>query len=95
MERGLVEETRRALRDGVPADAPVLTGTGYVEAVAHLDGRLSLEELPDRMAITNRQLARRQLRWLKRDERITWFEAEPDPVPAVVAHARARLSSTP
>lgn len=92
VERGLVEETRAALANGVPADAPVLTGTGYVEARAHLRGELSAEELPERMAISNRQLARRQLRWLRRDERITWFDAEPDPLVPILEHVRARLS---
>ena len=90
--RGLVEETRAALAAGVPAEAPVLTGTGYVEARAHLRGELSAEELPERMAISNRQLARRQLRWLRRDGRTTWFDAEPDPLGAILEHVRARLS---
>jgi tRNA dimethylallyltransferase len=90
--RGLVEETWSALQAGVPTDAPVLTGTGYAEALAHLRGELRSSELPQRMAISNRQLARRQLRWLRRDGRITWFDAEPDPVPAILEHVRAWLS---
>jgi len=90
--RGLVEETRAALEAGVPPEAPVLTGTGYVEAQAYLRGELSEAELPERMAISNRQLARRQLRWLRRDDRIAWFEAEPDPLPAILDHIRSRLS---
>lgn len=90
--RGLVEETRAALKAGVPEAAAVLTGTGYAEALAHLSGRLSEAELPERMAISNRQLARRQLRWLRRDSRIAWFEAEPDPLPAILEHLRARIS---
>jgi tRNA dimethylallyltransferase len=92
LERGLVAETRAALETGVPADAAVLTGTGYVQAVAHLRGELSAAELPERMAVANRQLARRQLRWLRRDQRISWFEAQPDPLPAILEHVRARLS---
>src|SRR5438093_6912319 len=38
VERGLVEETRAALEAGVPSTAPVLTGIGYAEALAHLRG---------------------------------------------------------
>ena len=92
VERGLIEETRDALSSGVPSDAPVLTGTGYVEALAFLRGELSAAELPAAMATSNRRLARRQLRWLRRDDRISWFEAEPDPVPAILEHIRAQLS---
>lgn len=90
--RGLVEETRAALASGVPPGAPVLSGTGYVEALAFIRGELRAAELPERMAVSNRQLARRQLRWLKRDPRITWFDAEPDPLPAIVDHVRRGLS---
>ena len=92
VERGLVEETRRALAEGVPPGAPVFSGTGYVEALAHLRGELSLEQLPERMAVSNRQLARRQLRWLRRDVRITWFDAERDPVGSILEHIRRQLS---
>jgi tRNA dimethylallyltransferase len=82
--RGLVEETRLALEFGVAPDAPVLTGIGYAEAVAHLRGEVSLEELPDVMARSNRRYARRQLRWLRRNPAIAWFDATSDPVPGIL-----------
>jgi tRNA dimethylallyltransferase len=85
VERGLVEETQAALAAGVPEDAPVLTGIGYAEAVAHLHGELNREELPKAMARSNRRYARRQLRWLRRDPRITWFDASGDPVGDILA----------
>lgn len=82
--RGLVAETQEALDAGVPPTAPVLTGIGYAEAVAHIGGHLTLDELPDAMARSNRRYARRQLRWWRRDERVKWFEIEPDPLPAIL-----------
>jgi tRNA dimethylallyltransferase len=90
--RGVVEETRAALDSGVPADAPALTGIGYAEAVAHLRGELSLQDLPDVMARANRRYARRQIRWLRRDPRIEWFDAESDPVPGILGLLKERLS---
>src|SRR5205823_1305683 len=83
VERGVVEEARRALASGVAPDAPALTGIGYAEAVAHLRGEVSLEDLPEAMAGANRRYARRQLRWLRRDPRIQWFDAQADPVPGI------------
>ena len=88
--RGLVAETRGALEAGVPANAPVLTGIGYAEALAHIRDEVSLTDLPNMMAISNRQYARRQLRWWRRDERIRWFEIEPDPVPAILKYVENR-----
>jgi tRNA dimethylallyltransferase len=84
VERGLVAETQAALDAGVPPSAPVLTGIGYAEALAHIRGDVSLEELSNVMSASNRRYARRQLRWWRRDARIRWFEIEPDPMPAIL-----------
>ena len=90
VERGLVAETQSALDAGVPETAPVLTGIGYAEALAHIRGEVTLEELPELMARNNRRYARRQLRWWRRDPRVTWFEIEPDPLPAILKLVRSK-----
>jgi tRNA dimethylallyltransferase len=87
--RGLVAETQAALDAGVPASAAVLTGIGYAEALAHIRGELTLDELPQAMARSNRRYARRQLRWWRRDPRVTWFEIEPDPLPVILKYVRS------
>ncbi len=89
VERGLVAETQAALDAGVPESAPVLTGIGYAEALAHIHGDLTLDELPQTMARSNRRYARRQLRWWRRDARVRWFEIEPDPLPAILNYVRS------
>lgn len=86
VERGLVAETQQALDSGVPTTASVFTGIGYAEALAHIRGELTLEELPFAMARSNRRYARRQLRWWRRDGRVRWFEIEPDPLPGILRY---------
>ncbi|HEV2033737.1 MAG TPA: tRNA (adenosine(37)-N6)-dimethylallyltransferase MiaA [Candidatus Dormibacteraeota bacterium] len=96
VNRGLVAETQSALDAGVLASAPVLSGIGYAEALAHIRGDLTLEELPVAMAQANRRYARRQLRWWRRDPRVHWFELEPDagsaqggpPMPAILKYLK-------
>lgn len=88
VERGLVAETRSALDAGVPESAPVLTGIGYAEALAHIRGECTLEALPGTMAQSNRRYARRQLRWWRRDPRVRWFEIDPDPMPVILKHVK-------
>jgi tRNA dimethylallyltransferase len=88
VERGLVAETQAALDAGVPESAQVLTGIGYAEALAHIRGQLTREELPHAMARSNRRYARRQLRWWRRDPRVRWFDIEPDPLPAILSYVR-------
>jgi tRNA dimethylallyltransferase len=89
VERGLVAETQAALDAGVPETAPVLTGIGYAEALDHIRGKLNLQDLPKAMAQSNRRYARRQLRWWRRDPRVTWFEIEPDPLPDILDFVRS------
>jgi len=84
LARGLIEETRAALAFGVPPDAPVLTGIGYAEAMMYINGEVALEDLAGVMARSNRRYARRQLRWLRRNPAITWFDASADPVPRIL-----------
>jgi tRNA dimethylallyltransferase len=86
VERGVVAETQQALDAGVPRTAAVLTGIGYAEALAHIRGELTLDELPLAMAQSNRRYARRQLRWWRRDPRVRWFEIEPDPLPGILSY---------
>ena len=88
VERGLIAETQAALGAGVPVTAPVLTGIGYAEALAHIRGEVPLSELPQVMAASNRRYARRQLRWWRRDPEVRWFEIDPDPLPAILKYVQ-------
>jgi len=88
VERGLIAETQAALDAGVPVTAPVLTGIGYAEALAHIRGEVQLSELPQVMAASNRRYARRQLRWWRRDPAVRWFEIDPDPLPAILKYVQ-------
>ena len=88
-ENGLcVSFSRDGLKWTAASDRPVLTGIGYAEALAHIRGEISLEKLPLAMAQSNRQYARRQLRWWRRDPRVRWFQIEPDPMPAILKYLK-------
>lgn len=89
VERGLLVETRAALEAGVRRDHPVLTGIGYAEALACLEGDITEQQLPERMLRSNRRYAKRQLAWFKRHPATIWLEAEPDPVPAILRSLEA------
>lgn len=91
MDRGLIEEVAAALAAGVPAGAPALTGIGAMEARAHLEGRRSREEVARAIVRADRRYARRQLRWLRRDPDVNWFDATADPVPGILEFLRERV----
>ena len=73
LEGGLVEEARRVHPlKGVNA----LDTVGYREMFDYLEGRCSLEEAVTRIQGNTRRYCRKQLTWLKRDERIRWFHPD-------------------
>ena len=62
---GLVDEVRRALDRGIPADASGLDGIGYREVVAMLEGSLPEPLLRDAILAATRQYAKRQDTWFR------------------------------
>ncbi|MDP2954793.1 MAG: tRNA (adenosine(37)-N6)-dimethylallyltransferase MiaA [Longimicrobiales bacterium] len=65
VESGLLEEVRGLVARGYGPGAPGMTGTGYREVVAHLEGATTLERAVEEIAAATRRYARRQLTWLR------------------------------
>lgn len=74
VSRGLVEEVRGLLDAGVPRGAQSMQAIGYKEIVSMLDGELTLEEAVEAIKLNSRRYAKRQLTWLRRDNRIRWLD---------------------
>ena len=66
LEQGLVEEVRALrARGDLHLDLPSMRCVGYRQAWEALDGRLPMAELRDRGIFATRQLAKRQVTWLR------------------------------
>ncbi len=63
---GLVKEVERILASGVPHDAHALKAIGYREVVEMLRGRCDLTTAIENTKQSSRNLAKRQLTWLRR-----------------------------
>jgi tRNA dimethylallyltransferase len=86
VERGVLDETRRLLAQGVDPRLPSMSAHGYVHWAAHLRGEIDLAAAVERTARDTRAYARRQMTWFRRDERIRWLDPTvSDPLPAVLA----------
>jgi tRNA dimethylallyltransferase len=86
LELGLIGELRR-LRERYPLDPdlPSMRCVGYRQAWAYLEGRLSLSGLRETGIAATRQLAKRQLTWLRSMPGMTSFECiASDPRDAVL-----------
>jgi tRNA dimethylallyltransferase len=63
---GLVDEVRRLRsRPGLRRESPAMRAVGYRQVWAHLEGERTLEETAAAARAATRQLAKRQLTWLR------------------------------
>src|SRR5262249_6255880 len=78
-DAAFVDEVRALVRAGALSRA-AREAIGYQELVAYLDGSdPSLDAAFDEAARRTKRFAGRQLRWFRRDPRITWLEPEHNP----------------
>jgi tRNA dimethylallyltransferase len=88
LDRGLVNEVRALrARGDLTAASPALRSVGYREVWRYLEGELGWEEMVTRALAATRQLAKRQLTWLRREPGVAWLEGEHDAALAAVGDA--------
>lgn len=75
MDSGLLAETKRLYERCGPL--PIFQKTvAYRDLIAHIEGRLSLEEAVEASVQHGYQLARRQMMWFKANPLIHWFAVD-------------------
>jgi tRNA dimethylallyltransferase len=79
MRDGFLDEVR-ALRDrgDLTVRHASMRAVGYRQLWAHLEGRFGLEEAGGRVVAATRQLARRQLTWMRAEKAGEWLDPESD-----------------
>jgi tRNA dimethylallyltransferase len=61
-----------------PLDLPAVRAVGYRQAWEHLDGEIDAADFRERAIQATRQLAKRQLTWLRGELDARWFDPERD-----------------
>jgi tRNA dimethylallyltransferase len=77
-ERGLVEEVRGLLGEGLRDGVTAARALGYAQVLAALDGGGGPDRMRDARAQTyvgTRRYVRRQRSWFRRDHRVRWLDA--------------------
>jgi len=107
LEAGFLDEVRalRALPQlaahPAPQDLPAVRAVGYRQAWEHLDGEVEADVFRERAIAATRQLAKRQLTWLRGRLGARWFDpatradALQGAVDAFLPRAATRRSTTP
>jgi len=76
MQAGLLDEVRRLQQRGdLHAELPAIRSVGYRQLWEHLCGNESLTASVQRAIFATRQLARRQLIWLRAEDEVQWCDA--------------------
>jgi len=78
MKAGFMNEVMELRKKLYPPNLPAMSGIGYAELNAVIDGKKSLSEAVERIKARTRQYARRQMTWFKRDPRIHWVSSRED-----------------
>lgn len=74
MEQGFLEEVRGLYRRGdLTAALPAVRAVGYRQLWQHLEGECSLEQAVEQGVAATRQLAKRQLTWLRKWQDLAWI----------------------
>ena len=75
LEQGLATELKTLREEyGLESGMPSMRCVGYRQAWDYLEGRIDLEQLREQGIAATRQLAKRQLTWLRSMEGITEFD---------------------
>ncbi|MFZ8199478.1 tRNA (adenosine(37)-N6)-dimethylallyltransferase MiaA [Alteromonas portus] len=75
LEQGFEKEVLKLYeRSDLNEDLPSIRSVGYRQMWQYLDGQLSYAEMRERGIIATRQLAKRQLTWLRGWEEVTWLD---------------------
>ena len=70
-QQGFVDEVQTLrLNETLSPDLPAIRAVGYRQVWEHLDGDYSLSEAKDRSLFATRQLAKRQITWLRKESEL-------------------------
>jgi tRNA dimethylallyltransferase len=93
---GFLDEVRTLrARGDLHADLPAIRAVGYRQAWEHLDGLTDLAEFRDRGIFATRQLAKRQITWLRSDYAARLFDPDRPNLAARAADAAQLFLGSP
>ena len=93
ISEGWVGEVDELLRRGYTRELSSMSGIGYSELAAHVEGEMSLDEAIQRTKNRTHRFVRQQYNWFRLDDRrVTWFEGTDAGLDTAAAWARTRLA---
>ncbi len=75
LEDGLIDEVKELL-EKYTFSSTAIQGLGYKEVKEYLDGKLSYDEMAEKLKMETRRYAKRQLTWFRREKAIMWCKLD-------------------
>ena len=77
MANGFMDEVQQLrARGDLHPDLPAMRCVGYRQMWQYLDGECNFEQMRERGIAATRQLAKRQLTWLRSWQNLTWLDSD-------------------
>ena len=94
LQQGFENEVRDLVKRYVlTPDLPSMRSVGYRQMLMYLQGDYSYEEVRERGITATRQLAKRQLTWLRKEQDPLWLEQDGETVAAIIDQWLKRMKS--
>ncbi len=75
INNGLIEEVREILKK-YKEFPTAMQGLGYKETKEYIDGKITKEELINKVKLETRRYAKRQLTWFRKNKNIIWLDGK-------------------
>ncbi len=72
IEQGLIEEVKE-LKQKYKEFPTAMQGLGYKEVVEYLEGKITKDQMIEKLKMETRRYAKRQLTWFRKDKEIKWI----------------------
>lgn len=96
IDAGFIDEVKALISRGdCHENLPSIRAVGYRQAWSYLHGEYDLETFIEKAIIATRQMAKRQLTWLRAQDDGVWFDSGPDlPVEQVITYVSEQLGNS-
>ncbi len=89
IERGLLEEVKQLVEEGIPGSAPGFKSVGYREALDYLAGEIPEDQVTEKIMSSTRQYAKRQMTWFRNQEEIKWVAPDESNIETILQQIRS------
>ncbi len=85
LQQGFENEVRELVkRYALTPDLPSMRSVGYRQMLMYLQGDYSYEEMREKGITATRQLAKRQLTWLRKEQHAVWLKQDDEPAVDII-----------